>query len=327
MGHVFVSYVREDHNTVDQLARDLRRSGVTVWLDREQISAGQRWQLAIRTAIRDGAFFLACFSESYERKMRSYMNEELTIAIEELRQRPVNRTWFIPVLLTPCSIPERPIGAGESLRDFQWIELFEDWQRGVERIIDVLLSSDLTLRSSRGISYTRLAQLLSQRQWVDADQETADKILEICGKNVLDIEDISQLPCEDLGLIDGLWVRHSGGHFGFSVQAELWASMERHRRIESNEELLVRNNEFADVIGWRREGEWLFKNDHIALTWNLSAPRGHLPGALIPVYLKINAEGEKAVGWMWWMGFCFNVFFTRVLSCGISTPTGSPTRA
>jgi hypothetical protein len=58
--HVFVSYVREDAPLVERLCAELKRNRVTVWLDRERIQPGQRWQSAIRRAIEDGAFFLAC---------------------------------------------------------------------------------------------------------------------------------------------------------------------------------------------------------------------------------------------------------------------------
>ena len=55
--HVFISYVREDKHAVDQICEWLRDKGVQVWLDRDQIMPGQRWQVAIRTAIENGAFF------------------------------------------------------------------------------------------------------------------------------------------------------------------------------------------------------------------------------------------------------------------------------
>lgn len=138
MAHVFLSYVRDDQQLVDRLADELRQAGVSVWLDRDQIKPGQRWQHTIRQAIENGAYFIACFSRQYEMRSRSYMNEELTLAIEELRRRPVDRTWFIPILLTDASIPDRPIGAGETLRDIQWVSLYEDWDDGIRRILDVV---------------------------------------------------------------------------------------------------------------------------------------------------------------------------------------------
>ena len=82
MTHVFVSYIHENQEEVVRLRDDLSAGGVDVWLDREQITPGQRWQQAIRAAVEDGAFFIACFSQEYMGRSRSYMNEELTLAME-----------------------------------------------------------------------------------------------------------------------------------------------------------------------------------------------------------------------------------------------------
>lgn len=144
MKHVFISYVREDQDVVDRLCRELRSRDVEVWLDREEILPGQRWREAIRGAIRNGAFFIACFSKHYTSRSRNYMNEELTIAIEEIRLRTTSITWFIPVRLSRCQVPERSIGAGETLLDLQWVDLFSDWQRDIKKILRTMGISPLS---------------------------------------------------------------------------------------------------------------------------------------------------------------------------------------
>jgi formylglycine-generating enzyme required for sulfatase activity len=68
----------------------------------------------------------------------NFMNEELVEAIDILRQRPTDQSWFIPVKLNECEIPDRDIGAGETLRDIHWIELDKDWDDGLQRIIKVI---------------------------------------------------------------------------------------------------------------------------------------------------------------------------------------------
>jgi|WetSurMetagenome_2_1015567.scaffolds.fasta_scaffold66568_3 hypothetical protein len=138
MSHVFISYVREDTATVRLLEDDLEKAGVEVWLDRKAIRPGSRWKTAIRDAIRNGDFFIACFSKNYESKNKTYMNEELALAIEELRQYSITRAWFIPVLLTDCSIPGMTIGPGETLRDLQWVDLRSEWDLGIKRIVSVI---------------------------------------------------------------------------------------------------------------------------------------------------------------------------------------------
>jgi hypothetical protein len=140
MKHVFLSYVRENTAIVDRLYIDLSQKGINVWLDRKEIKPGERFSDVIRSAIRNGAFFIACFSAEAEKKQKTFMNEELLIAIDELRQLPPSRTWFIPIKLNDCSIPDRAIGNGMHLTDFQWLDMYPNWGEAVERLASVVKS-------------------------------------------------------------------------------------------------------------------------------------------------------------------------------------------
>ena len=138
MNRVFISYIRENIEIVDRLYQELVSHGIQVWLDRNDIDPGSRWEQAIRRAIQQGAFFIACFSKEYNARDKTYMNEELTLAIDELRQRPTDQIWFIPVKLNDCEIPDRSIGGGETLRVFQYVNLYEDWDGSIQRILKVV---------------------------------------------------------------------------------------------------------------------------------------------------------------------------------------------
>lgn len=76
MSHVFISYVRENQKEVDRLCEELSKHGVKVWLARNDIRAGARWQDAIDDAIQKVAHFIACFSKEYNQRGETYMNEE-----------------------------------------------------------------------------------------------------------------------------------------------------------------------------------------------------------------------------------------------------------
>lgn len=136
--HVFISYLRENEDQINRLVDDLTSHGVRVWIDRNDIKPGTRWKDTIRKAIRDGNYFIACFSKEYALRSKAYMNEELLLAIEELRQYPTNRVWFLPVLISECDIPEFRIGPGETLSDIQQISLFNNWEIGIQKIIHVI---------------------------------------------------------------------------------------------------------------------------------------------------------------------------------------------
>jgi len=138
MAHVFLSYVHENSEIVNRLAATLRSFGIETWLDRDQITPGSRWRDAIRKAIENGAFFIACFSSEYNQRSKTYMNEELTLAVDELRQRPTDQSWFVPVLLNECEVPDRNIGGGDTLRSIQYVRLYEDWEKGITQVLTVI---------------------------------------------------------------------------------------------------------------------------------------------------------------------------------------------
>jgi TIR domain len=138
-GHVFISYVSDDSKVVDRLQNDLESAGVAVWRDRTSLGPGDRWKDSIRRAIAAGSFFICCFSEASKRRTRSYMNEELALAIEELRVRSREEVWFLPVIFPGGEIPDRPIGAGENLRDFNHVLLAPThWTEGINDLVRVV---------------------------------------------------------------------------------------------------------------------------------------------------------------------------------------------
>jgi hypothetical protein len=132
---IFLSYVHEDVRTVSTIAERLESCGFPVWFDRQALDPGMRWKHVIKSAICDGAAMIACFSTTSTGRVRSYMNEELTLAVEEIRARPSDRVWFIPARLDDCSVPDRLIGGGETLQDLQVVDLFPDLDQGIQRLV------------------------------------------------------------------------------------------------------------------------------------------------------------------------------------------------
>jgi hypothetical protein len=137
-GRAFISYVREDATAVNRLADELNAYGARVWLDRHDLQPGQNWKDSIRRAIMSGSHFIWCNSGAMVSKSRSYANEELNLAIEELRLRSTDQAWFVPVNLTDAVLPDREIGGGRRLGDLQWVDLAADWYAGVRRIAQLV---------------------------------------------------------------------------------------------------------------------------------------------------------------------------------------------
>jgi hypothetical protein len=142
MPHAFMSYVSEDTAKVTQLANDLKELGAEVWLDRSELTPGVSFKIALRKAIEEGNYFVACFSKSYVARKRNFMNEELNTAVDEIRMRPDDQVFFIPVKLNDCEVPHFQIRDGKTFEDFQYVELYKDWAKGIKAIARVINEED-----------------------------------------------------------------------------------------------------------------------------------------------------------------------------------------
>ena len=56
--NVFLSYSAEDKPWVGEFASALKSNGLRTWFDAHELRAGDRWQQAIETALRDSRVFV-----------------------------------------------------------------------------------------------------------------------------------------------------------------------------------------------------------------------------------------------------------------------------
>jgi GUN4-like/ARM-like repeat domain, GUN4-N terminal len=126
----------------------------------------------------------------------------------------------------------------------------------------------IPLASSLNVDYTQLQQLLAHQNFEAADKLTTEKLCELAGADAIKrkwiyFTEVEQLPTIDLHTIDLLWLLHSEGKFGFSVQREMWLGMNKNW------------DKLWPKIGWKDGNNWTRYPG--SFTWNLTAPRGHLP--------------------------------------------------
>ncbi len=137
-------------------------------------------------------------------------------------------------------------------------------------------SDTLDLCSERlGISYYKLRDFLASGKWKKANQETAERVLEVMNRTEegwLSVEDVKRFPSKDLQIIDRLWVDNSEGKFGFSVQKQIY--MECGGQLDGQHPGDRVWNAFGNRIGWRKRGWWICYEE---LRFSKSAETGHLP--------------------------------------------------
>lgn len=175
------------------------------------------------------------------------------------------------------------------------------------------------LRSERNIDYKPLRDLLKAKKWQEADQETYRIMLRTANQESeedwLNRESIYNFPCADLRTIDQLWVKYSQGHFGFSVQKQIWLKCGGTLDGEAERKL-------GDALAWREKGEWKFN-----MVYNLSTSvLAHLPSGTWMEWVKdpnTSPEVHLPVNHLWgqdmrskvWV-YCA-IFFSCAENCNL----------
>lgn len=121
--------------------------------------------------------------------------------------------------------------------------------------------------------YRRLEALLQANDWYEADKETAQQMLVVANRTDegwLNDKNIDEFPCEELHIIDRLWVKYSQGRFGFSVQNQIYQGLGGTENFDPKVW-----KKFGSSVGWLVRGDW--SHYHKQLTFSLTAPQGHLP--------------------------------------------------
>lgn len=134
------------------------------------------------------------------------------------------------------------------------------------------------------MNYKTLEAFLASEKWREADQETKKLMLKVTKRESegwLNVESIDIFPCDDLQILDRLWIDHSKKHFGFSIQKDIFQRLGGTR--ENEKEVWEK---FSDAVGWRAKEKWLNYSNY---TFDILAPEGHLP--ILPVYLSKKMTG------------------------------------
>jgi GUN4-like len=124
------------------------------------------------------------------------------------------------------------------------------------------------LQSTNGVDYQPLQQLLAAQDWLEADKLHNLKFCEAAGASALErkwiyFTEVNLVSIADLRTLNALWVAHSQGQFGYSVQREIWQAASQ------------RWEKFWPKIKWKDGNSWTRYPG--GFDWSLAAPRGHLP--------------------------------------------------
>ena len=96
MGHIFISYSRRDSSTVNRIVEAMKELGLDVWIDQEDIKAGDTWRVQIVQAIDTCNAFVLMLSPNSAAS--DNVRKEIDLAQDS------GRTIFV-MLLAPVKLP------------------------------------------------------------------------------------------------------------------------------------------------------------------------------------------------------------------------------
>lgn len=139
---VFIAYVEEDLAYAKKLYSAFQANGFRPWLDKKRLMPGQNWPRAIETAIQTSDFFVPCFSRRATTKRGSF-HSELRYALFCAAKVPLDEIFLIPLRLDDCIVPPR------ISKQIQYLDLFPDWNTGVDSLIEIMKAQDESRRRKR----------------------------------------------------------------------------------------------------------------------------------------------------------------------------------
>ena len=117
---IFISYSRIDSRFVDQLEGDLKKHGLSLWIDRSNLQGGQDWVEMIQSAIKGCQILILILSPDAVNS--PWVQKEYRYALEQGK-------IVIPIICRPgFSLPV-------DLASIQTIDFYRDYSKGFNDLL------------------------------------------------------------------------------------------------------------------------------------------------------------------------------------------------
>jgi len=134
----FLSYAHEDWETAERLFADLVDRGHRLWFDRRDFQPEQGVDAQVLNAIRESAYFILLLTPVSASKV-GYIRREIRLSLDMIREFGLGDAFVIPVRAQLCQPLQDELG-GLS----QFVDLFPDWNHGVEALSAAIPTGERT---------------------------------------------------------------------------------------------------------------------------------------------------------------------------------------
>ena len=125
MTNIFISHSSQDRQA-SNLAKELEKYGLDIWISKQNIRGGQKWEKSIKQGIRDCDFFVIVLSSN------SVVSSEV---IKEFKLAFNHNKIIIPVVVESIDSSVLKEGLWKSIELTQQIDLVENWESGIRKIL------------------------------------------------------------------------------------------------------------------------------------------------------------------------------------------------
>ncbi|MCT7980709.1 nSTAND1 domain-containing NTPase [Laspinema olomoucense] len=272
-----VSFVRaKNEENIAKLKEDLKKAQAEKEQSDRQLNLVLKRQLKATFAagiglaiLAGGAVVLAVQSRQLAADLKTQQDEreQVNQQLEAQKNQAVENAQRLEELTIKLEAEKRTVITFARNRD----------PVSVRRVLSTLIADSQT-----PFDYSILQEHLANREWEKADKETYELLLSIAGpesekQGYFNPDEYKQFSCQELTLIDDLWVAASGGTLGVSVQNKIY------QETGKNWETMY------DRVGWKQlNSKWLVEerfNDTTNRWFYLgyarpnfeNPPLGHLP--------------------------------------------------
>lgn len=128
--HIFISYsCRDGLPYAEKLEQSLQEKGFTTWRDVRGINPSQDFTAEIEQAIDGASHIVVCLTDDTKRE-NSYVRLEIQYALIPDSSDGLSKS-VIPIRFEDVK-PHLPI------INYEWINIFEDWDQHFNRLVDIL---------------------------------------------------------------------------------------------------------------------------------------------------------------------------------------------
>ncbi|MGL5940732.1 MAG: GUN4 domain-containing protein [Waterburya sp.] len=178
-------------------------------------------------------------------------------------------------------------------------QLQESQQKIVQLLNSISNDTSSSKESDRLLDpVEKLTSFLNNRNWKEANEQTALILLRLAGKQsheYLNIEDIKKLPPEELKTLDRLWSTYSNERFSWLVQKQIWEELGGKAGVYE----IQMYEKWSKQVGWLVVNQWLFYSE---LDFTDKALIGHFPA----ISIKSSSWGSA------WCGIETVMLFSKI---------------